>query len=199
MLGEAGPCTLGVISWPSNCSQDDAVHLWKAACVRECHGSWAAQGPDMYSGPEKPARCPWTGGAHSLRFTLAFLLWDLVPTTSYSVPLFSYTSSFPSIPPHQSPKSIHHHILTSICCLPGISWLVIVFLLGLYSQKVCCLMFYTLLSRLSEFDTMKIVLDLKWSSTCSVRLFTPTLAVRRNRKQRAGRHPSPRIFIWPRC
>lgn len=162
MLGEAGPCTSGVISWPSNCSQDDAVHLWKAACVRECHGSWAAQGPDMYSGPEKPARCPWTGGAHSLSFTLAFLLWDLVPTISYSIPslFFSLYLIFSLYTSPPVPKSIHHRILTSICCFPGISWLVIVLLLGLYSQKVCRLMFYTLLSRLSEYDRVKIVLDL---------------------------------------
>lgn len=42
-----------------------------------------------------------------------------------------------------SPHRIHHRTLTSICCLPSVSWLVIVFLLGLaglYSQMVCCLL-----------------------------------------------------------
>lgn len=107
MLGEAGPCTLGVISWPSNCSQDDAVRLWKAACVRECRGSPAAQGPDMYSGLEKPARCPWTGGAHSLSFTLESPLscGTQCPTllTLFHPSFCFYTKSFPSIPLHQSP------------------------------------------------------------------------------------------------
>lgn len=103
---EAGPCTLGVISWPSNCSQDDAVRLWKAACVRQCRGSPAAQGPDMYSGPEKPARCPWTGGAHSLSFTLESLSCGTRCPTLLTLihPSFCfYSESFPSIPLQQSP------------------------------------------------------------------------------------------------
>lgn len=95
----------------------------------------AARGPDMYSGPEKPARRPWTGGAHSLSFTVEFLslLWDLVPNTSYSISsifwflylIFSLNTSPPV------PHSIHRCILTSICCFPGRSWLVFLFLFGL--------------------------------------------------------------------
>lgn len=48
-------------------------------------------------------------------------------------PLYLYTS----------PHHIHHRTLTSICCLPSISGVVIVFLLdlaGRYSQMVCCLL-----------------------------------------------------------
>lgn len=145
MLGEAGPCTLGVISWPSNCSQDDAVCLWKAACVRECHGSQAAQGPDTYSGLDSLTQ---------LYFGIS-LLWDSVPNTSYSISsifLFLYLMfSLNTSPP--APHSIHCCILTSICCFPGIPWLVFVFLLGLlgpYSLMVCCLMFHTLLPQLLE-------------------------------------------------
>lgn len=58
-----------------------------------------ARGPDMHSEvsgagkknqKKKPARCPRTGGAHSLSFTLQFLLWDSVPTThSSSIRLLS--------------------------------------------------------------------------------------------------------------
>lgn len=120
-----------------------------------------ARGPDMHSKCpvwKKPTRCPRTGGAHSLSFTLRFLLWDSVPTTHFlnlsihSLPcllflsiLSVFSTSFFSPPLYLStnPHHIHHWSLTSICCLTGISRLVIVFpldLAGLYSLMVCCLL-----------------------------------------------------------
>lgn len=103
-------------------------------------------------------KCPAPGKKENLRdvpglvvlthssFTLQFLLWDPAPTThSFSVRLLRSLPCLlsPSIlsifffqpnffPLYRSPllllHHIHHQTLTSICCLPSISWLVIVFL-----------------------------------------------------------------------
>ena len=100
MWGEGGPCAVGAISRPSNCSRGDAVHLWEATYVRKCLGSGGRPGTwhalrsvrcrKKKPTKKKPARCPRTGGAHSLSFTLQFLLWDSVPTThSSSIRLLS--------------------------------------------------------------------------------------------------------------
>lgn len=144
---------MGAISRPSNCSRGDAVHLWEATYVRKCLGSGGARGPDMHSevsGPgkkRKPARCPRTGGAHSLKlyFTISLVgpgadhslflnpspsLPPLSPFSFHSINFFFFNLIF--FPLYRSPllllHHIHHQTLTSICCLPSISWLVIVFL-----------------------------------------------------------------------
>lgn len=58
---------------------------------------------------KKPARCPWTGGAHSLSFTLQSLLWDC--THSSSICLLS------SSPP--SPLSFHSiHFFSNLIFSP---------------------------------------------------------------------------------
>lgn len=155
MYGEAGTCAVGVISWPSNCSWGDAVHPWKATCVRKCLSSWADQGPNVHFGLEEHARHPWTGGAHSLSFTLQSVLWDLVPTThSQSVSLlFIFLDLIFSL--YISPPTshcIHHLIFTSIYCLASISWLVIVFLLASIHKWFadCWPIFHTFLHQLLE-------------------------------------------------
>lgn len=132
---------MGAISRPSNCSRGDAVHLWKATCVRKCLGSGPPGDLTCTPAPEKknPARCPWTGGAYSLSFTLQSLLWDSVPTThSFSIRLLSslpcllslsilsnffffFQPNFFPLYLSTSPHRIHHRALTSICCLPSIS------------------------------------------------------------------------------
>lgn len=51
--GEGGPCAMGAISRPSNCSPADAVHLWEATYVRKCLGSGAPG--DLTCTPKCPA------------------------------------------------------------------------------------------------------------------------------------------------
>lgn len=119
---EGGPCAF---SRPSNCSWGDAVHLTEAACVRKCsgggrpgtwHALWSVQ-PG-----KKPARCPWTGGAHSLSSTLQ--CWPLtLPQSVSAAPslvsffcrfyLFFFNLIFPSLPlprppSHPSPNLLIH-------------------------------------------------------------------------------------------
>lgn len=105
----------------------------------------------MHSGPEKLAKCPRTAGAHSLSSTLPSLWWDAAPNThSPSIRLLSlailsifFLPNFFPLHLFTSLHPIHHRTLTSICCPPSTSGLVIVFLsglAGLYPQMVCCLL-----------------------------------------------------------
>ena len=154
--GEGGPCAVGAISRPSNCSRGDAVHLLEATYVRECLGSGALG--DLTCTRKCPAwkktckmSLDWRCSLFQLYFTISLV--GLGADHSLFLgrsPVSSLFRSYPFSPPNlfplflsTSPHHIHHPTLTSICCLPSISWLVIVFLLGLaglYSQMVCCLL-----------------------------------------------------------
>lgn len=102
----------------------------------------AAQGPDMYSGPEKTCEMSVDRWCSLTQPYFGISLVGL-GASSYSIPslvfFFPYLIlSLCTSPPF--PRSIRGCILTSICCFPAISWLVVVFLLGLsgsYAQMVC--------------------------------------------------------------
>lgn len=154
--GEGGPCAVGAISRPSNCSRGDAVHLWEATYVRKCLGSGAPG--DLTCTPKCPAWKNLRDVPGLVVLTHSALLYNFSCgtrcrplTLSQSVSLAPSPVSFlfrfyPFFQPNFFPlylHHIHHRTLTSICCLPSVSWLVIVFLLGLaglYSQMVCCLL-----------------------------------------------------------
>lgn len=66
---------MGAISRPSNCSRADAVHLWKATCVRKGLGSGPLGGPDMQSGLEKTCEMSlnWWCSLTLLYFTVSLV------------------------------------------------------------------------------------------------------------------------------
>lgn len=152
---------MGAISRPSNCSRGDAVHLWEATYVRKCLGSrvlgdltCTLKCPAWKTLRDVPGLVVLTHSALLYNFSCGPQCRPLTLSQSVSLALSSVSLLFRFYPSFfhpnffplylsTSPHHIHHHTLTSICCLPNISWLVIVFLLvlaGLYSQMVCCLL-----------------------------------------------------------
>lgn len=158
--GGGGPCAVGAISRPSNCSRGDAVHLWEATYVRKCLGSRAPgdltctlKCPAWKNRRDVPGLLVLTHSALLYNFSCGTRCRPLTLSRSVSLApspvsfLFPFYQFFqPNFFPlylSSSPRPIHHQTLTSICCLPGTSSLVIVFLLGLaglYSQMVCSLL-----------------------------------------------------------
>lgn len=148
---------MGAISRPSNCSRGDAVHLWEATYVRKCLGSGGARGPDMHSEVSGPGKIKekkekktcemspdwWCSLTQALLYnfscgtrrrplTLSQSVSFAPSPVSFLLPFYQFfffnlifsLSTAPLLLLHH----IHHQTLTSICCLPSISWLVIVFL-----------------------------------------------------------------------
>lgn len=147
------------ISRPSNCSRGDAVHLLGGYLCQEVPRLRGARGPDMHSevsGPGKTCEMSpdrWCSLTQLYNFSCGTRCRPLTLSQSVSLApspvssLFRFYQFFQPnfFPLHlsTSPHRIHHRTLTSICCLPSISRLVIVFLLGLaglHSQMVCCLL-----------------------------------------------------------
>lgn len=129
-----------------------------SASALGCPGTWYALKKKKKQTPQNlrdvPGPVELTHSA--LLYNLSCGTWCRPLTPSRSVSLapfrvsflfrfyqFFFQPNFFSLCTSTSPHRIHHHTLTSICCLPSVSWLVIVFLLGLaglYSQMVCCLL-----------------------------------------------------------
>lgn len=120
---------MGAISQPSNCSRGDAVHLWKATCVRKCLSSRLPG--DLPCTQKKHKTCEMSpdwwcsltqlyftislvglGADHSLLLDLSPQLPSVSPFSFDSINFFSNLIFFPSVPLHQPPShpSPHSHI-----------------------------------------------------------------------------------------